>query len=203
MTEYCDSCGHDLELHREKGCYFGGTKASCRCSWPGSGRPHPGPPERQVEDLASVMAQADQVSSEYPYTNESRARAVLAAGYRKGGLVVQAKNSRRPAETDGLAEKAVRLARAQVWETLADWRTTSGALLPDVSALITDIEQAITECSYCPVGCNECWPPDCECYSHGNELDKRGHPAFNAQTRAAALLDVAAPAPEGERRPPT
>ena len=31
----CKSCGHANSKHRDKGCYFNGTKASCRCHWSG------------------------------------------------------------------------------------------------------------------------------------------------------------------------
>lgn len=35
--ETCDECGHAKSKHRHDGCYFGGSKASCRCTF-GGGR---------------------------------------------------------------------------------------------------------------------------------------------------------------------
>ena len=39
--------------------------------------------EAEVEALAEVMTDADCASSEYPFSDQSRARAVIAAGYRR------------------------------------------------------------------------------------------------------------------------
>lgn len=36
-ADTCDECGHEKSKHRDDGCYFSGSKASCRCTF-GGGR---------------------------------------------------------------------------------------------------------------------------------------------------------------------
>jgi hypothetical protein len=53
-------------------------------------------------------------------------------------------------------------------------------------------------CSHCPPGCVSCSPPDCECYTHQDEPDRRtGTPYLDSLAEAARLADEANRRTEG------